>query len=125
MSISCYLPKSNMFLILTARNCGRARRKLLTSTSTNPEIRRLLLLLPFCMNKGRSFIALNELKKQKYKNILDFNSTLQICSKPNFRNCVQRKDIWFLFYPFFSADAPALALNIVANTCFFFFVIAC
>lgn len=56
-----------MFLILTARNCGRARRKLLTSTSTKPEMHRLLLLLPFCMNKGRSFIALYKLKQSKNK----------------------------------------------------------
>lgn len=60
-----------MFLILTARNCGRARRKLLTSTSTKPEVRRLLLLLPLCMNKGRLFIALNELKQSKNKTILE------------------------------------------------------
>jgi len=50
----CYLPNSNMFLILTAKNCGRARRKLLTSTS----LVAMRPPLPFCINNGRSFSEL-------------------------------------------------------------------
>lgn len=103
----CYLPNSNMFLILTAKNCGRARRKLLTSTS----LAAMRPPLPFCINNGRSFSELQ--RKSVFFHSISFELAI------NYGLLSKRELHIMRFYPFFSAVAPAVAalpLDIAAYT---------
>lgn len=59
-----YLPKSKIFLTLTAKNCGSALRKLLISCVSPALIENLRF--PFCINNGRSLTEL-KVKKQNQK----------------------------------------------------------